>query len=359
MVTLIWTSLCSISEKILTLAEKFFNEAKRYCIFIIIIFLLFSIWQIKYPISSVDENVVLINSASIINKDFHQIWGASINFFGKSFPLSFCPYHGCIEHYLYLPFIALFGINHISSRIASIFYSILTIIFMFYFLKGFFNTEIAFISSFLLATSLVFILGTRFAILVGSIIPFITMGSLLCLWKWYKNRNVLFFYLGAFLFGIGLNTRIWFVWFLCAVLFASLVFRKELKGTLLLSTKGNVFLKYFLSGPIFIIGVFPMLYYNLTIHFDTVRYCFSKFPITHEGINNTHYLNNLFVRIVNLINLLNGRWLLDSFHFVTRNKISSWSNVLYPFVFLISLLWLGFSILWLKDRFKKKRSFCF
>lgn len=312
---------------------------------LILLYLILEISQIKLPGLFCDEALEAAGTLQIM-KHIKGPLLPSIRIFGRYFPLMRFEYHGAVESYFTLPFFLLFGVNVISLRLMPISFGVLTLVFTYLFAKRFFNQKVALFTILLLVINPSFILGTKFGNDNGSIIQMMSIGALLSFLMWHRKKKNILFCTGMFLLGLGLTTRIWFLWFIVALFIASIIFIKDIKE-MILKNKLNYFILLLVGIMAFCLGAFLIICYNLTDNFTTIRYIINHFTQSKLGVNNFDYLNNFLKRIQDLTVLLNGRWFCIS------------GNQLYPWLFISCLIWLVFSILFRRKTYLDKRKILF
>src|SRR4029078_2915627 len=136
-----------------------------------------------------------------------------LHLFGLSLPLmSSSDYQGVTSTYLALPFFALFGINVVSLRLMTVGVGVLAIILTFFLARAWFGSNVARLSVLMLATSPAWVFWSRLGVYVVSQVMPIAAGSLTAFPAWVRrwplgSRNGPL-YLGMFLLGLGLTTKI-------------------------------------------------------------------------------------------------------------------------------------------------------
>ncbi|MBL7196724.1 MAG: glycosyltransferase family 39 protein [Candidatus Omnitrophica bacterium] len=330
------------------------GKEKLVLILLLCIYLFLAIWDIKLPGLYFDEAYLATGAIDMIN-DRKPVFLHSFCFLNRYFPGGLLAYHYCLGSYLLLPFFFLFGINVISLRICVILFGVLALVLTYLFAKEFFNKKVAFVTALLLATSPSFIIGNRVGFHTHSYIMVFSMGALFCLFRWYKGKNDFYFLLGVFLLGLGMATTLCFMWFAVALSILFFFFIKDIRMRMKRGKFGYPSIYYLLGVIIFCLGAFLMIITNFTNNFESLRVIGKNFPITEGGINNFHYINNLSIRIKDLIALYN---LVDSEIGWYGSSLSIILKHIYGLLFLASCLWLSFSILFKKKmNLKKKRVF--
>ncbi|MBN1621208.1 MAG: glycosyltransferase family 39 protein [Endomicrobiales bacterium] len=330
------------------------KKNKIYILLFLLIsaFLTLTLWDLKHPISQYDEISFLSNTRTILSDGNEFATSPVLNLFGKLSLPFFCNYHVGIEHLIYIPFIKIFGLSHNAVRIAGAFFSILTILFTFLFIRSFFNEIIAILTVILLSLHTPFIMGTKFSILTGSLMQCVITAILYLLWIWYKKGNILYFFVACFLIGFGLNTRIWHIWFIIALSIYAIMNLKDFKRKISIPTK------YLAMGfGLLILGAMPLLYFNLTNNFETVQYILSKIYKSNQSFSLSLYIDSLLESLNLFKALLKGKYLIN--HPVGRTFFSLFGNAFYPFALTAGLLWSFFALFYIKDAYSEKRKFIF
>ena len=335
-----------------------FKNAKMKCkndfIFLSLIFIIFLVLQVNQLIipapndeETIDAEITIRLLQKVSNYIEESQFGIinflldRFKFFIESGILPFETmagfYHGALQSYLMLPFFICFDNHAISLRIYEVFVGLLIILATYFMTKEFFDRKTAYFATILLTLNFTFILGTtKYGIAYGSITQVITLLSLLFFLRFYRKRNFMYLYLSFFLLGLGVSVRSYFLWVIVALLFESIIFRKELfKIFFLKYSKAYSLLLHFAIVIIFFcLGAFLIIYHNISSDFETVKYAIDHFKITPSGVNNLYYFQNLFLRIKQFIFLLAGE-------LEYAVQIHSYSrNYLFPFMFGICFLWL-------------------
>ncbi len=343
-------------KSFMLLFRHLYTNEKLIVFILIILYLLLELWNIELPGLFADEALPACGSLQLIRNIDSFL--PSIKICNIYFPMMLADYESAIESYILLPFLFLFGINVNSLRLAPIIVGVFSLIFLYFFVKHFFDKKTALISVVLLGTNPIFLLETKLGLNSASMLHVTAMGALLCLYKWYRAKNFLAFILGMLLLSLGLSIRVWFAWFIGGLLCSVIVFKKKIKKKM-----GRKIWVYILLGLfIFIFGNFLFVYYNLKTEFSTVHYIIDKFSLTQTNINNFQYLKNLLQRIQVFTYFISGRWSFeeqgswfqrswDHPHPLEKIPISH----MLPWAFYISFIWLAMSLLFRRPCFAKKK----
>lgn len=273
------------------------------------------------------------------NKNSHYC--INVTFLGRAFPLMVQAEHASTVSYFLLPFFLLFGINVFSLRITSIFFGLFTLVFTYLFSKKAFNTGVALIATFLLATSPYFVSAIRVGDYYRSYASFFVISSAYYLFRWYTGGHIRYFLLGMFLLGLGCSTSLWFIEYLISLLFLAFIFWREIRkriqndkikpiwlvalGIISLCLGNFLFIyTYFINGP---------------TRFLIFKVIFKSFPYALYGVhrlNNLDFITNFTTRFNNLVQLLGENDIM------TRHVADIQNNNLYPPLFFLIILWLIF-----------------
>jgi 4-amino-4-deoxy-L-arabinose transferase-like glycosyltransferase len=241
------------------------------------------------------------------------LWGRPLVYRVLGVPIigSFGNYAGPFESYLSLFFMSLLGINITALRIPPILFAVATLPFVFFFVKNLFGEISAFVSTLLFAVQPSLILWSRVGLYPFSIVVFFICSSLYVFQKWLSTRKTSSLAIGAFLLGLGLETFMTFAWYILALVIVVLLLRI------------NTHIKkhhMFIFTACFITGVGPFLLPWLSG--DNVRFFAQYALVSHYGVNNLSYVNNLIVRLNQLRNVIDGSGLGQPYGGVHSNPIA-------------------------------------
>ncbi|MEO5953207.1 MAG: glycosyltransferase family 39 protein, partial [Chloroflexia bacterium] len=282
-----------------------------------------------------------------------------LHLFGLDLPLmSSSDYQGVTSTYLALPFFAIFGINVVSLRLMTVAVGLLGVILTFFLARKWFGPNVARLSVILIATSPAWVFWSRLGVYVVSQVMPIAAGSLICFTNWARKRPIgkrnASLYWGIFLLGLGLTTKLLFLWFIVDVpLTAVVLYGRQIWDTrrAWLSQRTQWLRTAFFAFLAFCAGASPFILYNLLSGgtFNLIRSTLSASGGTSNGVDNSAILRNLWTRADNFRVLLDGSYFWfqtttsDLFHPET-----SYANPLTPAFFVLSAL--GLIVLILLDR---------
>jgi Dolichyl-phosphate-mannose-protein mannosyltransferase len=318
-----------------------------------LIFLALALYQLDLPGLYADEAFDVIPAMQLVLG--HQVElqrNVGLHLFDLSLPLmSSSDYQGVTSTYLVLPFFLLFGVNVISLRLMTVSVGVLGLILTFFLARRWFGSNVARLSVLMLATSPSWVFWSRLGVYVVSQVMPIAAGSLIAFTAWVRRRPLGTrngpLYVGAFLLGLGLTTKILFLWFIAAVPAVALI----LYGARLWETRrgwlrerGRWLRGAFLSALSFCAGASPFILYNILSGgtFDLIRSTLSA-PGTSNGIDNSALLRNLWTRVDNFRVLLDG-----SYFWFQAAPNASHANPITPPLFAIAAI--GLLALILLDR---------
>ena len=301
------------------------------------LFLLLQLIEIKLPGITCEDGFRALGGWCFGDCNFVEI-----KIFGRTLPTLFtfmwADIHGNLSHYLMMPFLVVFGQSHLAVRFFLIFCAIIALILVYYSIKELFDRRVSILTIFLLIINVTFTAGVRYGNyhFFPQILCF-SMGSLFCFLRYWKRHNGWYFYAGCLLLGLGTWLVAWFFWFLPPVILAGMTFHKEFRvKRIKLCVIGGVF--FLLGASLLIAGI---IWHDGTLgRFSMVKQIFSHFRMTYCGVDNLSYLNNLFFRTKTfLFSFLTGSSLMGSF--LSSPTSFYRPNMLYPFLFMFSILWLG------------------
>jgi hypothetical protein len=268
--------------------------------------------------------------------------GAGAHIFGLDLPLmSSSDYQGVTSTYLALPFFALGGINVYSLRLMTVLVGVAALLLTFLLARSWFGSAEARIAVLLLATSPAWVFWSRLGVYVVSEVVPIGAGALLALTAWVRSRPLGVrngpLYAAAFLLGLGLATKLLFLWLITALLACGF----SLYGRMLWDTRaawlrqgGRWALVALAAAGAFCAGAFPFLLYNAMTRgtLNLLRYSLTSGTTTH-GVNNSAFVRNLWTEADAL------RVLLDGSYFWFQGALGRvYFNPLTPAIFALAAM---------------------
>jgi 4-amino-4-deoxy-L-arabinose transferase-like glycosyltransferase len=299
------------------------------------IFLCATFYQIRLPALYYDEAYDVVPAMQIVQGDTKPL---EVAYAVKGrIPAMVTPYIGAVSTYAVLPFFWLFGVGVESTRAMTILMAALGLAFAYFFIKELFDRRVAALTILLAAVHPALAFWSRMGIYVASpVLPRAT-ASLFCLLRWRQRRRTVYLYTAAFLFGLGLSTKILFLWFIIAVLLAGLLLGRLPRLRLGRWTIGQdraapeISLRTaVVAAALFLAGAWMIVVYNLRTQ-DTIRIVLHNLIKTDAGVNNLAVLSNMKTELRALVIML------DSSYF-QRLWGTALVNHLMPIVFFVSLV---------------------
>lgn len=281
------------------------------------------------------EEAFLVNPAAhIINNNIPIAYHVG-TLLGYDFFIMINPWVGPVSAILFIPFLHFFGISIYAIRTTRIIYGFLTIVLLYFFTKDFFNKKIARTASFLLATSTFFIFLYRHGYLDDGILPTFLLLSLICFYRFYKTYISKFLYWGIFFTGLGLSSKISFLWFIGAMIIFCYFFKKRIHLNI-----RNISISIFIF--IFIFAISPLILYNVqnrwlihTTEGNTLGAILNNLFITYGGVNNIAVYKNILTRFGQLKDIFSTQFQGE---LITKNSVNFYIFILAILFFLGRLI---------------------
>ncbi len=308
-----------------------------------VVFLGLCLYQLDLPGLYPDEAFDVVPTMQILLGHHVEVQrGAGLHLFGTDFPLmSSSDYQGVTSTYLALPFFAIGGINVFSLRLMTVLVGVVALFVSFFLARAWFGPVEARLTVLMMAVSPAWVFWSRVGVYVVSEVVPIAGGAMLALTIWTRRRPFGTrngpLYAAAFLIGLGLATKLLFLWMIAAL---------AVTGFLLYSrviwTERRVWLAdwqrwtrvAFAAFVSFCLGAFPFLLYNVltrgTYHLLVGGL---QSPTTTHGVNNSAIMRNLWTEADAFKVLLDGGY----FWFQGAGG-RVYSNAFMPALFAISVL---------------------
>jgi 4-amino-4-deoxy-L-arabinose transferase-like glycosyltransferase len=269
--------------------------------------------------------------------------GAGIDLFGVTLPLmSSSDYQGITSTYLAIPFFAIGGVNVYSLRLMTVAVGLVAIVLAYFLARAWFGRPVARLTVLMLAVSPSWIFWSRLGVyVVNEVVP-ITTGALLAFTHWVRHRPVGTrngpLYPGMFLLGLGLTTKLLFLWVIIAVVVCGAV----LYGRQAWESRRAVFqspLRCLRVGAFsvaaFCLGALPFILYNVMTRgtWLLIRGSLTDLSTTSHGVDNTAYLRNLWSEADSLKVVLDG-----GYFWFQGLAAQTYTNPFTPAVFALSAL---------------------
>jgi len=248
-------------------------------------------------------------------------------------------YNGALDFYLLIPFFLLLGKNLFAVRFMMVCFGLLMMLFLYLFLKKYFNRSVAFYTLLLLLFQPCYVLFSKM-LFSNATLNLLMIASLYFYSRYSETGNGRHSYILSFLCGLGLWRKLTFVSFLLGLLLLHFFLLRDDKQRPFRNT-----LKMILS---FFLGAWPFFLYNILSGGGTVRTILISLINSNQvhgklGYNNLSILENIRARVTQFLNFFGG-YDFDWVHPLNSPGIRTFFGP----VFLLSLAYLLF-----KSVFKK------
>jgi hypothetical protein len=308
-----------------------------------LVFLGLALYQLELPGLYADEAFDVIPAMQLLLGHPVELQrGVGLHLFGLDLPLmSSSDYQGVTSTYLALPFFAVGGISVASLRAMTVTVGVVGVVLTYFLARAWFGRGTARLAVLLMAVSPAWIFWSRLGVYVVSQVVPIAAGALLALTAWVRRRPLAVrngpLYGGAFLLGLGLTTKLLFLWFVVAVvLTAAILWGRPLweRRREILAERSRWLRLGATSFGWFLVGAAPFILYNVLSGgtFSLLRATISA-PGTSHGVNNAAILRNLWTKTDAF------KVLLDGGYFWFQAAVDRiYANPLTPLVFALSSL---------------------
>ena len=277
------------------------------------LYLALSLYQLDLPGLSYDEALDAVPSMQTVLGRPLDIVG-TFALAGREWPLMVMSYVGPTTSYLAMPGFALFDSDDLVLRSTNILVGLVTLLLAWGFLRDFLDERVAALSVLLLAANPTFIFWSRSGAIVSLPMLPLAIATLWSLWRWYRRGRAGYLLLAAFCLGLGVASKILFVWLAVGLVVAWLALSPFLRPGLgwaawrwpLELSRPRVWLAALAA---FALGSAPLWLYNLQ-EAGTVQVISSNLTETQlYGVSNLDLAANLrTVFLDDLPTLLRGAW---------------------------------------------------
>lgn len=249
--------------------------------------------------------------------------GVGLRLFGHDLPVMISDYQGVTSMYGVLPLFWLFGVGVGAVRALTIGFGALALVLTYLLGRRLFGRPVGLLAAFLLATSPSFIFWSRVGVYVVIQVVPLALGATLAFLRWRRGGNRAWLFLAGLLVGLGLSTKLLFLWFIAGIAAAGVTvwlvdwywpvsatgdplprrpLRTRLRAPLAVTWRDVA-----LAGLGFLLGVGPLLYYNL-VSGGTYLVLRANLFHTSKGGNNLAIWHNLLVEADAFRVLLQGSY---------------------------------------------------
>ena len=235
-----------------------------------------------------------------------------IALFGRTWPLMAFDYVGAVHTYASLAFFSVLGPSVGALRLMTIAGGALTVALTAVWVRHLFSSRMAGAgAALLLATHPSWVFYARQGVHVSSLMALWLMGALLLLLAWRRTGSVWWLAGAGLLLGLGLSTKILFLWAILALGFIGLAWQGPTLWRTWRNPGGAVArlrraLKPAVAVAVAVVGgAAPLLIYNLQTG-ATLDAVAKSAEVTTYGVHNADYPANLLARLDTLWALLHG-----------------------------------------------------
>jgi 4-amino-4-deoxy-L-arabinose transferase-like glycosyltransferase len=177
----------------------------------LIIYIVAATYQLTLPGLNYDEAA---DAVPAMNMVLHQpLDGAiTVQLFGHAWPLMIMPYIGPMSTYVAALGFLIGGVSALTLRLTTVFVGVLTLLLMWGFLKTMFDVRVASIAVLLLAVDPNYIFWSRMGAFIAQPLLPMYIAALWCLFAWHRGRGFAYLASAAFLMGLGLSTKLLYLW---------------------------------------------------------------------------------------------------------------------------------------------------
>ena len=328
-----------------------------------IVFGALCLYHYRLPGLYYDEAFDVVPSMQLLKGEPVQLArGVGIHLFGHSFPVMTGDYWGSVSTYAVLPLFWVLGVGVLPVRLWPILAGMAAIVLTYLVGKRLYGGWVGVGASALLAIFPSFIFWTRVGIYVISHIVAVTLGVVLSFLRWRETAHRRWLFLATLLVGIGLWTKLLYLWFIIAVPAAYVLLLAAdwlVEDRRRAASLSNVFVcawkRFRVDVPFaglrdvlaaaagFLIGAFPVIYYN-AVSRGSYLVLRSNLFHTENGVNNFAIWSNVKIEADAV------RVLLDGGYFWFYGGI--YSNPIYPWVVGLSaagVVFMVHRVSWLRD----------
>lgn len=305
----------------------------------VLLYLALALPQLHLPGLHYDEaKEAGLNALEILQRQDVQAFRAAGVQVGPVFlPLMVQDYIGALDVYLALPLLAVFGVTTPALRLLGVLCGLATLLLVCALgrelcsrqPKAGWTGEIA---ALLLAVNPTFLLWSRQGIFVTNIVVTLAVAAVWAALRWQRTGRAGYLYGLALLAGLGLWSKLLFLWVLGALAgvaaVAWLVGRRRGQAAFPATRPRQAAL----AALLFLLGLAPLLLFNQQTS-GTVQALFGNLGQSYYGVENAAFLDNLALRLGQVGTLLAGNhlWYLgDSF-------ANGWARWLFAGLLLAAL----------------------
>lgn len=297
----------------------------------ILLYLAFTLYQLHLPGLHYDEaKEAGVNALELwLRQDVQAFRDAGVRVGAWFLPLMVQDYIGALNVYLATPLLALFGANTAALRLLSVGCGLITLLAVWALGRELARWAqpgragwVGEIAALLLAVNPTFVFWSRQGIFVTNIVVTLAVLSVLLALRWARSGRAISLYAFAILVGLGLWSKLLFVWVLGALAGTSALVwllqrRRGVAGAGVRMRAREGVLAVLLFG----LGLSPLLLFNLQTA-GTFKSIFGNLGQSYYGVENAAFTANLGVRLGQVDTLLRG----DHLWYLGESFANRWAS---------------------------------
>jgi 4-amino-4-deoxy-L-arabinose transferase-like glycosyltransferase len=255
----------------------------------VLLYLFLAARRLDLPVPGADEAVYVVQARDVLR-------AASGD---GPWPLMVMTYVGCPMSYVLAPLVAAWGPGPAAMRLPAVAVALAAVLMLLFLISRIFPRVPAWIPASVCLLNSTFLISSRTGLYVDASIHWLLLSLLLAsLWGWFRTRRDAFVLAAFFAAGLGLYSKIVFVWFLFPAAFVLW------KGSRRSASAGRTRLAA-LAALGYCVGALPLLIYNVRSGWPTVRDVWDNLiqPGDPAAASNLDLAGNLATRAVHLFQL--------------------------------------------------------
>jgi 4-amino-4-deoxy-L-arabinose transferase-like glycosyltransferase len=294
------------------------HVARVALVLALILFLFLGAHQLSLPGLHYDEaREAGVNAMQIVTgQPVTAFRDATIRVGPVEFPLMVQDYIGATNVLLAIPFLALGGVDEVTLRWMPLALATLTLVLTWFAAKEIGGPVAALVAVSLLAVNPSFIFFSRQGVYVTNVTALLLVAMLYFWLRWRRTRRTLDLCVAAFLMGLGIYSKLLFVWAVVGIAVLGVViwvYNRAARKTAKVLPGGQSGIderalswRAFLAAVLcLILPLIPLIVFNLRTG-GTVSAILENLGQSYYGVDNTAYLPNLRTRISQIGALLRG-----------------------------------------------------
>ena len=293
----------------------------------------FGLYNLGVPGLQYDEAADAVPAMELLNR-LPNTALSTVDILGQKLPLMMGHYTGPSSIYTSLAGMALFGTSVAGLRISQMLLGAITLCLLWGITRAWFGNVTATVSLLLCASAPAYLWWSRAGAHFAAPLVLIALVLMLLLHRWWRSRRNTVLVAAAFVFGLGLTTKLLFVWLIVPI---------GLCVLLLLGMKGS--LKLLRSQPIstlmlcaaaFTLGFLPFIVHNIPSGTSFRFIAENAIQSRTYGHNNFDLIGNLRFELLDYLRMVGG----DTLHFdapagVPLSAIALIASVVYTAVLCV------------------------